>query len=150
MTHSSLKALGALAALAALHTTLAAQETPEARTEAPQDANPDAALIERGKEIVMEAARDPSSVQFKDEHVSRLTIDEEAAKRTYLKPGTEVVAMCSRVNAKNAFGGYTGWQETVAFIEGRDYAPVQQVAPNGVSGLAEVATLCPGLFPNRQ
>lgn len=58
------------------------------------------AWMDRGKDMVLQRLKDPKSAEFKD---------------VYFLQGTDGVPMtCGLVNAKNSFGGYTGFKHFVS------------------------------------
>lgn len=85
----------ALISLSALSLTACVTTNPIYRDKLPPS-TASAAGINKAKQGVKEQMKDPSSVQFRNVH-------------GYKKGGNDAVLICGEVNAKNSFGGYTGF-----------------------------------------
>lgn len=93
---------------------------------------PDVPEIARAKKIVTDRMKDPTSVMFKDV--------------VFFK---EKQTVCGSINAKNSYGGYTGYQLFVVGADGEVHTSEEKIA--GVSvGLSAIKSGCsPGPWPPR-
>ncbi|OFI35573.1 hypothetical protein BFC17_12495 [Alteromonas lipolytica] len=77
----------------------------------------DAQIAEKAKTIASYNLKDPGSAQFRNIKVSRVTEERHQAQPTTIVGLIEFV--CLEVNAKNSYGGYTGFKGNVVHSDGR-------------------------------
>jgi len=71
------------------------------------DSSKEAAWIEVGKDAVRSRLKDPQSAQFRNTFFNYATLE-----------GKRIPVSCGQVNARNSFGGYTGFKRYVSAGEG--------------------------------
>ena len=113
-------ALGAIAAIALalvlLFIVIAVKGTPD-------ESMTHFRVIDGAKEEVRRLAKDPDSVNFRSTWIGRLATSDG-------KGAIEVA--CGYFNAKNSFGGYTGYQR---FIGSVGFVMTEEAAMDGFDGL---------------
>lgn len=111
----------------AAHVRLGIPPDKTAASATPADGDePDVAEIARAKKIVVDRMKDPTSVLFKDV--------------VFFK---EKQTVCGSVNAKNSYGGYTGYQLFVVEADGEVHTSEEKIL-----GLSAIENGCsPGPWP---